>query len=97
MLDYKCEDGEWSYAEMTPQTLFATNPDGTKSQITQEEVTVSKKTLGIHDAPVEGNETKSLNLDRQNDKRAPSSPHSMDSLKASALAGPQVRARNNDK
>jgi hypothetical protein len=56
MLDYRCENGECSYAEMTPQTLFATNPDGTKSQITQEEVTVSKKTLGIHDAPAGGNE-----------------------------------------
>ena len=56
MLDYTCEDGEWSYAEMTPRKLFVTNPDGTKSQINQEEVTVSKKTLGIHDAPAGGNE-----------------------------------------
>jgi len=45
MLDYTCEDGEWSYAEMTPRELFVTNPDGTKSLINQEEVTVSKKTL----------------------------------------------------
>ncbi len=36
--------------------LFVTNPDGTKSKITQEEVTVSKKTLGIYDAPAGGNE-----------------------------------------
>ncbi len=55
MLVHKCEDGEWSYAEMTPRKLFVTNPDGTKSQITQEEVTVSKKTLGIHDALAGGN------------------------------------------
>jgi hypothetical protein len=32
-----------------------TNLDGTKSAIKQEEVTVSKKTLGIHDAPAGGN------------------------------------------
>ena len=57
MLDYTCkEDGEWSYAEMTPRQLFVTNPDGTKSQINQEEVTASKKTLGIHDVPSGGNE-----------------------------------------
>jgi hypothetical protein len=56
MLDYTCKDGEWSYAEMTPQELFATNLDGTKSQINQEGVTVSKKTLGIHDSPAGGNE-----------------------------------------
>ena len=56
MLDYTCEDGEWSYAEMTPRQLFVTNPDGIKSQINQEEVTVSKKTRGIHDTPAGGNE-----------------------------------------
>jgi hypothetical protein len=56
MLDYTCKDGEWSYADMMPRELFVTNPDGTKSQINQEEVTVSKKTLGIHDAPAGGNE-----------------------------------------
>jgi len=55
MLDYTCEDGEWSYADMMPRELFVTNSDGTKSQINQEEVTVSKKTLGIHDAPAGGN------------------------------------------
>ncbi len=55
MLDYTCEDGEWSYADRMPQELFVTNPDGTKSKITQEEVTVSKKTLGIHDALAGGN------------------------------------------
>jgi len=56
MLDYACEDGEWSYAEMTPRELFVTNPDGTKSLINQEEVTVSRKTLGIHDSLAGGNE-----------------------------------------
>jgi hypothetical protein len=49
MLDHTCEDGEWSNAEMTPRQLFVTNSDSTKSQINQEEVTVSKKTLGIHE------------------------------------------------
>ncbi len=55
MLDYSCKDREWSYAEMTLRKLFITNPDGTKSYINQEEVTVSKKTLGIHNAPARGN------------------------------------------
>jgi hypothetical protein len=55
MLDYTCKDGEWSYAEMTPGELFITNPDRTKSYIDQEEVTVSKKTLGIYDSPDGGN------------------------------------------
>ncbi len=32
------------------------NPDGTRSPIDQEEVTVSKKTLGIHNLPAGGNE-----------------------------------------
>ena len=40
---------------MTPQELFVTNPDGTKNQRNQEEVTVSKKTLGIHDSLAGGN------------------------------------------
>jgi hypothetical protein len=103
MLDYKCEDGEWSYADMMPQELFVTNPDRTKSQITQEEVTVSKKTLGIHDAPARGNgehlkhiQQKSLNLDRQDDKWASPSPHGMDSLQTPALARFQVWTWNYD-
>jgi hypothetical protein len=56
MLDYTCQDREWTYAEMTQQELFVTNPDKTKSQINQEGVTASKKTLGIHDSPAGGNE-----------------------------------------
>jgi hypothetical protein len=55
LLDYKCEDGEWSYTEMSPYEMFLTNPDGTKSPIKQEMVTDSKKTLGIHDSPAGGN------------------------------------------
>jgi len=55
MLDYTCKDGEWSYAEMTPRKLFITNPDGTKSHIDQEGVTVFKKTVGVHDSPAGGN------------------------------------------
>jgi hypothetical protein len=43
MLGYTCEDGEWSYVEITewpyveitPQELYVTNPDGTKSLINQ--------------------------------------------------------------
>jgi hypothetical protein len=55
ILDYTCIEGKWKYADIVPRELFITNPDGTKSMIKQEEVTVSKKTLGIYDAPVGGN------------------------------------------
>jgi len=64
MLDYTCKDREWSYAEITLQELFITNPDRTKSLIHQEEVTVSKKTLGNHDSPARGNK-EHLNYIRQ--------------------------------
>jgi hypothetical protein len=37
-----------------PRELLITNLDGTKSAIKQEKVTVSKKTLGIYDAPAGG-------------------------------------------
>jgi hypothetical protein len=47
LLDYTCVDGEWIYADIVPRELLITNPDGTKSPITQEEVMASKKTLGI--------------------------------------------------
>jgi hypothetical protein len=56
LLDYNCVDGKWTYSDIVPRELLITNPDGTKSLITQEEVTASKKTLGIHDSPVGGNE-----------------------------------------
>jgi hypothetical protein len=57
LLNYVCDDGEWAYAEMVPQELVITNPDGTKSPIKQEKVMKSKKTLGIHDSPSGGNAT----------------------------------------
>jgi hypothetical protein len=56
LLNYTCEDGEWTYADIVPQDLFITNPGGRKSAIKQEEATASKKTLGIYDAPARGNE-----------------------------------------
>jgi hypothetical protein len=40
---------------MVPHTLVITNPDGSKSPIKQEEVNVSKKTLGVHDFLSGGN------------------------------------------
>ncbi len=55
LLDYKCKDGEWTYAETALRNLFIINSDGIRSPITQEEVTVSKKTLGIYDSPAGGN------------------------------------------
>jgi hypothetical protein len=50
-LDYKCKDGEWTYAEMAPKEMLITNPNGTKSPIVQEEVNMSKKTLNVHNSP----------------------------------------------
>ncbi len=38
------------------ETPDITNPDGTKSPIKQEEVTESKKILGIYDSPMGGND-----------------------------------------
>jgi hypothetical protein len=55
LLDYTCVDGEWTYADIVPSELLITNPDGTKSAIKQEEVTASKKTLRIYNAPAGGN------------------------------------------
>ncbi len=40
---------------MALRDLFIMNPYGTRSPINQEEVTVSKKNLGIHDSPARGN------------------------------------------
>ena len=57
LLDYECMDGEWKYADSALQELSITNPDGSTSPITQEHVTTSKKTLGIHDSPSGGNST----------------------------------------
>ncbi len=45
--DYKCVDGEWSYAEAAADVLMITNHDGTKSPIKQEKVTESKKTRNL--------------------------------------------------
>jgi hypothetical protein len=55
MLDYECKDREWTYVETMPRELVITNPNRTKSPIQQEDVTVSKKTLGIHNSPAGGN------------------------------------------
>jgi hypothetical protein len=48
-------DGEWTYADPVAREMVVTNPDGLKSPISQEHVTTSKKTLGIHDSPSGGN------------------------------------------
>jgi hypothetical protein len=55
LLDYMCIDRKWTYADACSrisqsQTLI------TKSPIKQEEVTESKKTIGIYDSPSGGNE-----------------------------------------
>jgi hypothetical protein len=43
LLDYKCVNGEWTYANIIPTDLFITNLDGTKSPIKQEEVPYPKR------------------------------------------------------
>jgi hypothetical protein len=57
LLEYACEEGEWTYAELVPWEMMITIPDGTTSPTKQEKVTESKKTLGIHVSPLGGNMT----------------------------------------
>ena len=54
-LDYQCQDGEWSYKPTDDRELYITNTDGTKSQNQREEVTTSKRSLGVYNAPAGGN------------------------------------------
>jgi hypothetical protein len=56
LLDYTCNEGEWSYAVHSDFNLFVNNPDRSKSSIKQEGVQTSKKTLGIYDSPAGGNQ-----------------------------------------
>jgi hypothetical protein len=56
LLNYTCTDGEWSYTDIVPRELLITNPDGSKSLIKQEEVTESRKALGMYDSPAGGND-----------------------------------------
>jgi hypothetical protein len=46
---------KWSYADLVLTELLITNLDGSKSPIKQEEVTESKKMLGIYNSPARGN------------------------------------------
>ena len=55
LLNYECMDSEWSYVDTVPHEMVVTNPNGSTSPISQEHVTASKKTLGIHDSPSGGN------------------------------------------
>lgn len=56
-LDYKCEAGIWSYAEASDIQQKITNNKGEQTIIEQKTPTMSKKTLGIFDAPAGGNAT----------------------------------------
>jgi hypothetical protein len=56
LVDYTCNEGEWSYVVHSDFELFVTNPNGSRSSIKQEEVLTSKKTLGIYDAPSGSNQ-----------------------------------------
>ena len=54
LLDYTCIEGKWAYTVHSDFKLSVTNPDRSRSSIRQEEVSTSKKTLGIYDAPSGG-------------------------------------------
>ena len=47
LLDYTCSKGMWLYAVHSDFELFVINPDGSKSSIKQEDISKSKKMLGI--------------------------------------------------
>ena len=64
LIDYKCVDGKWQYADSVPREMVITNPDGSTSPISQEQVTSSKKTLGIHDSP-SGRNTEHLSYSKE--------------------------------
>ncbi len=56
LLDYMCDDGEWTYTDLVPRELLITNPNGTNSPIKQEKIIKLKKTLGISNLSLGGNE-----------------------------------------
>ncbi len=56
LLDYTCIEGKWAFAVHLDFELSVTNPDGSRSSIRQEEVSTSKKTQGIYNAPSGGNQ-----------------------------------------
>jgi len=54
-LSYKCNDGLWSYMDVSDFELKITNLDGTEQVIEQKAPTFSMKTLGVYDSPTGGN------------------------------------------
>jgi len=106
LIDYECIDGDWRYADLAPREMVITNPDGSTSPITQEHVTSSKKTLGIHDSPSGGNSTHLSHIKEKvrtwvgggtDGKRAPSKPHGVGGVPAPVVARCPLWLRNNDK
>ena len=55
MLDYKCDEGIWSYVDTSDFELKITNADGEERILEQKTPTMSMKTLGVNDAPAGGN------------------------------------------
>ena len=56
LLDYECVAGEWKCTQMADVEITIPNPDGSSSKITLEELETGKKTLGVWDNPLGGNE-----------------------------------------
>ena len=81
--------------------LFATNPDGSRSRIKQEEVVTSKKTLGIYYAPSGGNhghlEYIHGKLTTQDEKWSPPSSYGLDCLQTPIMVRSLLWSWHDDK
>jgi hypothetical protein len=86
------------YADIVPQDLLITNPNGTKSAIKQEEVTASKKTLGIYDTPAGGNQghldyirSKATTWINRMANGHPPQPHCVGSIQTPTMARAEIQ------
>ena len=55
ILDYECEEGEWSCTKLANVEITIPIPYGTQTKIKLEELDTYKKTLGVWDSPLGGN------------------------------------------
>ena len=106
LLDYTCIEGEWAYEVHSDFKLYVTNPDESRSRIRQEEVSTSKKTLGICDAPSVGNQghleyihskQQAHNMNCQDVKWSSSEPYGLERLQTTIVARSPLQSWHNDK